>query len=58
MKRSLTFCSAVKQVLDGVISEKGILAPMTPEINNPLIKELKEKYGYVLFIVTLSKSLA
>ncbi|KAI2642132.1 Apo Saccharopine reductase [Xylaria nigripes] len=36
---------AVKQVLDGVISEKGVLAPMSPKINNPLIKELKEVYG-------------
>ncbi|KAI0013799.1 Apo Saccharopine reductase [Xylariaceae sp. FL0662B] len=36
---------AVKQVLDGVISDKGVLAPMSPRINNPLIKELKEKYG-------------
>ncbi|KAI1354386.1 Apo Saccharopine reductase [Xylaria sp. FL0043] len=36
---------AVKQVLDGVISDKGILAPMSPKINDPLIKELKEKYG-------------
>ncbi|RYC61036.1 hypothetical protein CHU98_g5173 [Xylaria longipes] len=36
---------AVQQVLDGVISEKGVLAPMSPKINNPLIKELKEKYG-------------
>ncbi|KAI0382193.1 Apo Saccharopine reductase [Hypomontagnella monticulosa] len=36
---------AVQQVLSGVISEKGILAPMSPKINNPLIKELKEKYG-------------
>jgi saccharopine dehydrogenase (NADP+, L-glutamate forming) len=36
---------AVKQVLDGVLSEKGVLAPMSPKINNPLIKELKEKYG-------------
>ncbi|KAI1753206.1 Apo Saccharopine reductase [Xylaria castorea] len=36
---------AVKQVLDGVISEKGVLAPMSPKINNPLMKELKEKYG-------------
>jgi len=35
---------AVLQVLDGTISEKGILAPMTPKINNPLIAELK-KYG-------------
>ncbi|KAI0100010.1 saccharopine dehydrogenase [Hypoxylon sp. NC0597] len=36
---------AVKQVLDGTLSEKGILAPLNSKINNPLIKELKEKYG-------------
>ncbi|KAJ3557133.1 hypothetical protein NPX13_g9989 [Xylaria arbuscula] len=36
---------AVQQVLNGTISDKGILAPMSPKINNPLIKELKEKYG-------------
>ncbi|KAH8646244.1 Saccharopine dehydrogenase [Xylariales sp. PMI_506] len=36
---------AVKQVLDGVISERGILAPMNTSINTPLMKELKEKYG-------------
>ncbi|MCJ1482935.1 Saccharopine dehydrogenase [NADP(+), L-glutamate-forming] [Schaereria dolodes] len=38
---------AVKQVLDGTISQKGILAPYTPEINNPLMEELK-KYGIEL----------
>ena len=37
--------TAVKQVLDGTISEKGILAPMSPSINKPLMRELKEKYG-------------
>jgi len=36
---------AVKQVLDGRISNKGILAPMDPSINKPLMQELKEKYG-------------
>ncbi|KAH8809295.1 saccharopine dehydrogenase [Xylogone sp. PMI_703] len=36
---------AVKQVLDGTISEKGVLAPMSPSINKPLMQELKEKYG-------------
>ncbi|KAJ9294362.1 hypothetical protein DTO271G3_6937 [Paecilomyces variotii] len=36
---------AAKQVLDGTISEKGILAPMNSRINEPLMKELKEKYG-------------
>ncbi|KAI0894411.1 saccharopine dehydrogenase [Annulohypoxylon nitens] len=36
---------AVQQVLDGTLSEKGVLAPMNSKINGPLIKELKEKYG-------------
>ncbi|KAI0119185.1 Saccharopine dehydrogenase [Daldinia grandis] len=39
---------AVKQVLDGTISERGILAPMSSKINDPLMKELKEKYGIFL----------
>ena len=39
------FYTAVKQVLNGTISEKGILAPMNSKINGPLITELKEKYG-------------
>ena len=37
--------TAAKQVLNGTISEKGILAPMNSKINAPLMKELKEKYG-------------
>ncbi|PTB37548.1 Saccharopine dehydrogenase [NADP(+), L-glutamate-forming] [Trichoderma asperellum] len=36
---------AAKQVLNGTLSEKGILAPMSAKINNPIMKELKEKYG-------------
>lgn len=40
---------ATKQILDGTLSEKGVIAPMNPKINNPLIKELA-KYGYVLFL--------
>ncbi|KAK7739099.1 saccharopine dehydrogenase (NADP+, L-glutamate-forming) [Diatrype stigma] len=36
---------AVQQVLNGTLSEKGVLAPMNSKINGPLIKELKEKYG-------------
>lgn len=35
---------AVMQVLEGKM-EKGLLAPYTPEICNPLRHELKEKYG-------------
>ncbi|UKZ82588.1 Saccharopine dehydrogenase [NADP(+), L-glutamate-forming] [Trichoderma virens FT-333] len=35
---------AAKQILDGTLSEKGVVAPMTAKINDPLIKELA-KYG-------------
>ncbi|KAF6836297.1 saccharopine dehydrogenase [Colletotrichum plurivorum] len=45
---------AVKQVLNGTISERGILAPMNSKINDPLMKELKEKYGIFLVEKTLS----
>jgi saccharopine dehydrogenase (NADP+, L-glutamate forming) len=44
---------AVKQVLDGTISEKGILAPMSSKINDPLMKELR-KYGIFLVEKTIS----
>ncbi|KAI0439817.1 Saccharopine dehydrogenase [Xylaria telfairii] len=36
---------ATKLVLDGTISEKGILAPMNESINEPLMRELRESYG-------------
>lgn len=36
---------AVQQVLDGTLKERGILAPMSPEICRPLMKVLEEKYG-------------
>lgn len=36
---------ATRLVLNGVIKGPGLLAPYTPEINNPIMKELKEKYG-------------
>ncbi|RKF79168.1 Saccharopine dehydrogenase [Golovinomyces cichoracearum] len=45
---------AVLQVLDGTISERGIIAPMSSKINNPLIKMLKEKYGIYLVEKTIS----
>ncbi|KAE9965041.1 Saccharopine dehydrogenase [NADP(+), L-glutamate-forming] [Venturia inaequalis] len=44
---------AVLQVLDGKISDKGILAPMDPKINDPIMAELKEKYGIFLTEKTL-----
>ncbi|KAJ9161225.1 Saccharopine dehydrogenase [Coniochaeta hoffmannii] len=45
---------AVKQVLSGQISERGILAPMSPKINDPIMKELKEKYGIFMVEKTIS----
>ncbi|KAF2795308.1 Saccharopine dehydrogenase [Melanomma pulvis-pyrius CBS 109.77] len=45
---------AVQQVLDGTIKEKGILAPMSPEICRPLLKTLTEKYGIVFKEKTIS----
>jgi saccharopine dehydrogenase (NADP+, L-glutamate forming) len=44
---------AVLQVLDGRISEKGVLAPMDPKLNGPIMEELKEKYGIFLTEKTL-----
>ncbi|MCJ1371582.1 Saccharopine dehydrogenase [NADP(+), L-glutamate-forming] [Loxospora ochrophaea] len=39
---------AVMQVLDGTIKQKGILAPITRELNDPIMKELKETYGITM----------
>lgn len=39
---------ATEQIFDGTLSKKGLLAPMTPEINDPIMKTLKEKYGIFL----------
>lgn len=39
---------ATLMVLDGRISRRGVLAPMDAEINEPIMKELKEKYGIYL----------
>ena len=45
---------AVKQVLSGQLADKGILAPMSSRINDPLMKELKEKYGITMVEKTIS----
>ncbi|PSN71031.1 saccharopine dehydrogenase-like protein [Corynespora cassiicola Philippines] len=45
---------AVQQVLDGTIKEKGVLAPMSPEICAPLMKTLEEKYGIAFKEKTIS----
>ena len=39
---------ACLMVLDGRISKKGILAPVDWELAEPLLKELKSKYGIAL----------
>ncbi len=44
---------AVKQVLDGTISEKVISAPMSSKINDPLMEELR-KHGIFLVEKTIS----
>lgn len=44
---------AVKQVLDGTLEKKGILAPMTMDICAPLLKTLKEDYGIEMVERTL-----
>jgi saccharopine dehydrogenase (NADP+, L-glutamate forming) len=39
---------ATLMVLDGRINKKGVHAPMDPELNKPIMEELKEKYGIYL----------
>ncbi|ORY00125.1 saccharopine dehydrogenase [Basidiobolus meristosporus CBS 931.73] len=34
---------AVDLILDGVLKEKGVIAPMTPEINNPIMEALEKE---------------
>jgi saccharopine dehydrogenase (NADP+, L-glutamate forming) len=45
---------AVHQVLNGTISERGVLAPMTWNICKPLMDELQQKYGITMVEKTLS----
>jgi len=45
---------AAKQVLNGTIAAKGILAPMTTDITEPLMNELKDKYGITMKEKTVS----
>lgn len=39
---------ATQLILDGVINTPGVLAPMSPEINNPIMKQLKEEFNIFL----------
>lgn len=45
---------AVQQVLDGTIKERGVFAPMKPEICKPLLDTLTEKYGIAFREKTIS----
>lgn len=45
---------ATQQILDGTLSKKGLLAPMSSEINDPIMKTLKDKYGIFLVEKTIS----
>ena len=45
---------ATMMVLDGEIKQKGIIAPVTPEISEPIRIKLKEGYGIELMEKTLT----
>ncbi|CAI5758162.1 unnamed protein product [Candida verbasci] len=44
---------ATKQILNGTLNKKGLLAPMTSEINDSIMKELKDKYDIYLVEKTI-----
>ena len=44
----------VLMVLDGEIKDRGILAPVTPELAEPIRVKLAEKYGIELKEKTLA----
>lgn len=44
---------AVQQIFDGTLSKKGLLAPMSSEINDPIMKTLKDDYNIYLVEKTL-----
>ncbi|RLV94965.1 Saccharopine dehydrogenase NADP [Spathaspora sp. JA1] len=45
---------ATQQILDGTLSKRGLLAPMSSEINDPIMKTLKDVYGIYLVEKTIS----
>lgn len=45
---------ATQQILDGTLSQKGLLAPMSSKINDPIMKTLKDDYGIFLVEKTIS----
>lgn len=40
--------TATKMVLDGTITDKGVVAPVYPSLARTLMNELKNNYGLVL----------
>lgn len=44
---------ATQQILDGTLSKKGLLAPMSSDINDPIMKTLKDDYGIFLVEKTI-----
>lgn len=44
---------ATQQILDGTLSKRGLLAPMSSEINDPIMKTLKDDYGIFLVEKTI-----
>lgn len=45
---------AVQQIFDGTLSKRGLLAPMSGDINEPIMKALKDKYGIYLVEKTVA----
>ena len=45
---------AAQQVLNDTITQRGVIAPLTAEIYDPLMKELKDKYKIFLKEKTMS----
>lgn len=44
---------ATQQILDGTLSKRGLLAPMSSDINDPIMKTLKDQYGIFLVEKTI-----
>ena len=44
---------SVQQILNGTLNTPGLLAPYSSKINDPIMKELKDKYGIFLTEKTL-----
>ncbi|KAK6461395.1 seventh step in lysine biosynthesis pathway [Scheffersomyces coipomensis] len=45
---------ATQQILDGTLSTRGLLAPMSSKLNDPIMKTLKDEYNIYLVEKTIS----